>query len=194
MRSFRCIVLSVILAHSIACQKQAEVIPPVEVGEYSVIAAVLAEKHAASDTNKVILLDLTCPPPFPTPELDEPPLTSLYQGQASEAAIRDYIQKNSRRFRLAFESDLKPGAIPLHWTTEDTAWARFPDIEYLHRQYPESNGFFIASRVAFNPDQNEALVFMHFYCGPLCGSGALYRLLLDSDGWHVTARLDGYVS
>lgn len=57
--------------------------------------------------------------------------------------------------------------------------------EGFHRKYPKSSGFLTLSRVGFNADKTQALVYKGWSCGGLCGGGG-YTLLSKKNGvWSV---------
>ena len=53
--------------------------------------------------------------------------------------------------------------------------------EEFYRRYPESRGFATFSRVGFNDDKTQALVYQAYSCGGLCGGGG-YVLLVKVNG------------
>lgn len=53
--------------------------------------------------------------------------------------------------------------------------------EEFYRRYPETRGFATFSRVGFNDDKTQALVYQAHSCGGLCGGGA-YVLLVKING------------
>ncbi|HEY0322992.1 MAG TPA: hypothetical protein VGC66_18700 [Pyrinomonadaceae bacterium] len=62
--------------------------------------------------------------------------------------------------------------------------------EAFHRKYPKSNGFLTLSRVGFNADKTQALVYKGWSCGGLCGGGA-YILLRKKNGVWVVGQSVG---
>jgi hypothetical protein len=53
--------------------------------------------------------------------------------------------------------------------------------EEFYRRYPETRGFVTFSRVGFNNDKTQALVYQAHSCGGLCGGGG-YVLLVKING------------
>jgi hypothetical protein len=57
--------------------------------------------------------------------------------------------------------------------------------EAFHRKHPKSSGILTLSRVGFNADKTQALVYKGWSCGGLCGGGG-YTLLTKKKGvWVV---------
>jgi hypothetical protein len=59
--------------------------------------------------------------------------------------------------------------------------------------YPEANALLHLSRVGFNSQKDQALVFISYYAGPLAGSGNLILLEEDS-GWAIVRNLIVWIS
>jgi hypothetical protein len=78
-----------------------------------------------------------------------------------------YVLLDKKQLDDLFHADLEKG-----W---DSYW----------KQYQHATGLLTFSRVAFNAKGDEALLNASEVCGPLCGSGYLFRLKKDKDGWKV---------
>jgi hypothetical protein len=65
------------------------------------------------------------------------------------------------------------------------SWRRF------RAQLPHSPGLLTLSRIGFDDDHSEALVYMTYACGNVCGEGLFVRLTRSEKGWKVagSARL-----
>ncbi|HEX8748752.1 MAG TPA: hypothetical protein VF717_16385 [Pyrinomonadaceae bacterium] len=58
--------------------------------------------------------------------------------------------------------------------------------EAFHKKYPKSSGFLVFSRVGFNSDKTQAVVYKGWSCGGLCGGGG-YLLMTKKNGvWRVS--------
>jgi hypothetical protein len=64
-----------------------------------------------------------------------------------------------------------------------------PSLQHLwesfYRRYPGAPGLIGASRVGFNSDATEAVVYIELRCGGLCGSGYIAHLHKSVWGWKV---------
>ncbi|MEZ5425030.1 MAG: hypothetical protein R2747_02090 [Pyrinomonadaceae bacterium] len=67
-------------------------------------------------------------------------------------------------------------------------WGEFLKI------YPKAGGIISFSRIGFNPDRTQALVYVAKRCGPLCGDGAMIFLLKKDGEWVVKKDLGIWVS
>lgn len=69
----------------------------------------------------------------------------------------------------------------------DTYWEAF------YAAYPDSPGLIRLSRVGFDPERQQALVFVSHVCGGRCGRG-VYLLLSDASGsWEVIGKSGEWV-
>jgi hypothetical protein len=59
----------------------------------------------------------------------------------------------------------------------------------FREKYPKAGGIVTFSRVGFNPDRTQALVYRGYQCGGLCGGGNYYLLRRKNGGWVI----DGHV-
>ncbi len=66
--------------------------------------------------------------------------------------------------------------------------------EEFYQKYPESGGFLSFSRVGFNPERSQALVYFEHWCGGLCGSGMYLLLEKGEGGWKVTKVHGSWIS
>jgi hypothetical protein len=55
--------------------------------------------------------------------------------------------------------------------------------EAFHKKYPKASGIMTVSRVGFNADKTQALVYTGWSCGGLCGGGGYTLLTKKSGGW-----------
>ena len=70
----------------------------------------------------------------------------------------------------------------------DMGWTRF------YKKYPDSSGLIFLSKVGFNPDRTQAMLYAGRQCGGLCGSGS-YLLLNKRNGkWVVEKDMGLWVS
>jgi hypothetical protein len=58
-------------------------------------------------------------------------------------------------------------------------------INEMSRRYPDTSGLTELSRVGFNWDRTEALVYIYHYCGSICGYIYLVRLEKHGGIWQV---------
>lgn len=66
--------------------------------------------------------------------------------------------------------------------------------ETFHRKYPDAAGFFMLSKVGFNPEMNQAIVYRAFACGDTCGHGSYLFLIKEGEVWTIKAQAGQWVS
>ena len=67
-------------------------------------------------------------------------------------------------------------------TTLREQWQQF------YEKYPDSGGFYSFSRVGFNNEKTQALLFVGHFCGALCASGKWILLTKMEGKWVETTR------
>jgi len=67
-------------------------------------------------------------------------------------------------------------------------WERFAEA------FPGARGYVTLSRIAFDPELTQALVYTEDHCGMWCGEGTYVLLLLGPEGWRVVRKLTLWVS
>lgn len=67
-------------------------------------------------------------------------------------------------------------------------------LEYFKNEYPEARGILRLSYSAIDIDSQTAIVYVGFFCGPLCGGGSIYVLAKLKDGWRVVNEKNVWVS
>jgi hypothetical protein len=61
-------------------------------------------------------------------------------------------------------------------------------------KYPNASVVTRLSRVGFNPNKDQAMVYMDRFCGPRCGSGGYWFLVKDSPGWKVKTAFASWIA
>ena len=102
----------------------------------------------------------------------------------SQETIEDYRIKNNESHQLKDNFSLKVKHVlvqreELEQFLKEGRWEEF------YKKYPDSRGFISFSRVGFNREMNEALVYFEHWCGGLCGSGIYLQLKKEDEGWRV---------
>jgi len=66
--------------------------------------------------------------------------------------------------------------------------------QVFSQNYPASAGLITLSRVGFNPDKTQALVFVAHTCGLLCGEGNYFVLAKKDGEWKIVKGMVTWVS
>jgi hypothetical protein len=112
---------------------------------------------------------------------------------ASEDAFRDYRSKNQQ------PSILDPGFnLPVKYMfIEEAELKELNESEWegwRTGKYSGGRGILRLTKVGFNKDRTEALVYVEFICPLLCGGGGNVLLEKHSGAWRVKERFDVWKS
>jgi len=163
--------------------------------EYAVYSAVISNMFAGGkvtfDTQaKVKLLvitdhTITTLRAFPVENQDWKYLKERLP-EVSQKMFNDFAAKNKEVQKLKdnFEIELKRTLIKKDEIEEifkdrENGWERF------YKSFPDSGGFIGFSRVVFNVEKKQALVYMEHNCHDLCASGHFVLLKKGKEGWVV---------
>ncbi|HEX8138795.1 MAG TPA: hypothetical protein VF544_14605 [Pyrinomonadaceae bacterium] len=58
----------------------------------------------------------------------------------------------------------------------------------FYRKYPNASGFFTFSKVGFNPDMTQALVYRAFACNDTCGYSSYVLLVKEEGVWRIVGQ------
>jgi hypothetical protein len=150
--------------------------------EYEIYSSVIKQLYVQPNTRQVIIEERTFRYDFAV-ENDEPWREKNKKKGVSidESAADDYETKNSTKWLLNKNSFKLPMKISL--ITDDDLRSIFHgswgDLEWInyYRRFPESRGFVMLSRIGFNTERTQALVYVGSRCGPGCGD--IHFLLLE---------------
>ena len=147
--------------------------------EYEIYSAAIKQYYVRSDTKLLVIEDRTFRYDFSD---NEEPWKDKYKGLTIDrSAIEDYEARNVRpsllnktsfklqvKFNLISDLDLK--AI-FHGTWGELEWIAY------YRRFGDSSGFIMLSRIGFNTERTQALLYLGSRCGPGCGD--IHFLLLE---------------
>ena len=114
----------------------------------------------------------------------------------SEATIDDHVAKNKKNSRLKRRFNMK---LDYTFIKKNDLDRFFKDDlirgwEEFDQKFPNSGGFVGLSRVGFNSDKSQALVYVEHGCGIVCGSGNYILLRKGVAGWEVVGKHQPWIS
>jgi hypothetical protein len=92
------------------------------------------------------------------------------------------IPLDNPKYQLVSQSDL------------DLLIDEYDHWEKFYQKYPNEGYYYFFSRIGFNSELNQALVYMGYRCGFECGSGEIYFLVRDENKWVVAGSCEVWVS
>ena len=150
--------------------------------EYEIYSSIIKQFYVEPKTKQVIIEERTFRYDFGVAN-DEPwREKSKKKGESiDESAADDYETKNGSKWLLNKNSFKLP--VKMSLITDNDLKAIFHgswgDLEWInyYRRFPESRGFVMLSRVGFNTERTQALMYVGSRCGPHCGD--IHFLLLE---------------
>lgn len=148
--------------------------------EYEIYSSVVKQIYVQPETKLLMIEERTFRYDFGS-ENDEPWRDKRKGLSIDESAAEDYETKNSRQWllnKVLFKLPVKTNLI----TDLDLKaifhgnWGELEWISY-YRRFAESSGFVMLSRIGFNTQHTQALLYVGSRCGPRCGD--IHFLLLE---------------
>ena len=102
-----------------------------------------------------------------------------------ESTWKDFFERCSENTRIRDEYDTQ------------LVFAEYSEINRIDADYhdrAEGRSYIRLSRVGFNPEMDQAIIYADQYCGNLCGQGFLILFKLEADGWKPTDMIMVWVS
>ncbi len=159
---------------------QADVSPD----EYAVYNAVIGDMFAGP-MKLLIIYDHTVTYPFRDVGGSDAAANAFFPAIAQQTAD-DFAVKNKQASLLKRSFNLNVDYIL--WNSED------PKRAALEKGDGEVHGLVSLSRVGFNRDHNQAVVYMSYVCGGLCGHGFVLLLSKSGDQWQVVNKRRLWIS
>jgi hypothetical protein len=195
-----CLLLSLIAllvgSHNLASPAVQTIAQPApEREEYVVYAALLKEMFIGKETKQLVIERYTAVNDSSNSEPD----TFIEQlSPLMKETTSDYKEKNKQSVELSDRFELK---VKLNFLSRDELKRIFEkrDEKYdgwkaFRQKYPGAGEIITLSRVGFNPDKSQALIFVGYQCDWLCGEGN-YILLTKRDGeWKIEKKSMTWIS
>lgn len=118
--------------------------------------------------------------------------------QKVKQAIEDYKAKNEVPERLKPIFNIRAKYLLLGRTEYRRFFAGAENLikqwERYYKKYPNAPGYLSVSRVGFNREMTEALVYIELHCGSLCADGRFKMLGKEKEGWRIKQEIQFYAS
>ena len=131
------------------------------------------------------------------------PLGKIRQ-KIAKSTLEDYGRKNKSAMALENKFSSRIPVVLISAAERDKIFnirgagahksANFEGMKELQRLYPKSQGFMNISRIGFNQDNAQALVYIGNICGGLCGSGQFFLLAKEEGRWKIKLSSTAWVS
>jgi len=153
---------------------------PVSDEEYEIYATAITQKYVQAKTKTLVIEERTFRYDFAI-DNDEPWRDKPKGLTIDPSAVDDYETRNSQKWLLnkaSFKLPVKFNLITdldlraiFHGNWGELEWTAF------YRKYPDSDGFVMLSRIGFNTQHTQALLYLGSRCGPGCSD--LHFLFLE---------------
>jgi hypothetical protein len=148
--------------------------------EYEIYSSVIKQMYVQPETKLLMIEERTFRYDFAI-ENDEPWRDKRKGLTIDQSAVEDYETRNGRQWLLNKASFKLPVKINLITDLDLKAifhgnWGELEWINY-YRRFPDSSGFVMLSRIGFNTERTQALLYVGSRCGPHCGD--IHFLLLE---------------
>jgi hypothetical protein len=167
-----------------------------DVEEHAVYSALLIPLYQGGHTDRVLIRDLTSIDGFNYKSRDNMLEEITRQLPLMQAETLDsFFDANEQSY--LFDKRLRlPGAsrfvdaqqIESYFSEGEGGWQAFD------RDYPHYGGFITLSKVGFNRDMNQALVYFSSVCGTTCGTGSLVFLVKEGNVWRIKGTAVNWIS
>lgn len=180
-------------AQTITAQKQRTKISK---EEYAVYSAVINKSFAGGkvtfDTQAKVKLLVIADRNITTLRTYRPESIDLKRlPELSEETFNDFVQKNEDiqklkdNFTIELQRTLiKKDEIERIFKDREKGWEKF------YKSFPDSGGYIGLSRVGFDKEKKQAIMYMEHYCRDLCATGHFLLLKKSKEGWEV---VNGYM-
>ena len=182
-------------------QGTAEPAPMLGGDDIAVYTLVFESLFQAGKRLPIVLADHTAigvPPGMLVLSPLQDPKSGQFLAKLSREARQDYQLKNKHPVALPSPCPFAPECtamdivrltgMVMNKEKNDKAWDKF------FQRYPNAPGIFVVSRIGFNPDHTEAILYVGKSCGTLCGDG-MYVWLVKRDGaWVVQGRTSIWIA
>jgi hypothetical protein len=156
--------------------------------EYEIYSAAIKQNYVQPDTKLLVVVDRTFRYDFAD---NEEPWKDKYKGLTIDrSTIDDYEARNVRPSLL----NKAPLKLPVKSSVISDLdlksifhgiWGELEWIAY-YRRFADSRGFIMLSRVGFNTEHTQALLYIGSRCGPGCGD--IHFLLLEKTNGTWTTK------
>ncbi len=167
--------------------------PDPEEEEYRVYSAVIQARYTRDDTKLVVIIDQT---DLPAEDLDQ-----RLEGDLKETfklksdLIENFKAQNQgpQALKNAFELSL-----PYQLVTKEEIRKLFQrqggGWQEFYEKYPDSQGHITLSRVGFNKQTTQALLYVGNQFGDLAGTGYYYLLSKQDGNWVIADEIMVWIS
>ena len=157
--------------------------------DYAVYTAALADP-SYRDGRSVVIRDRT----FKYPELKEESALNDFVAKTPgvlDDTVKDFELKNKKGHRLENLFKLKVATTLVNSQEMDEMFDRdfIAAWQTVEEKYPNSVGIISLSRIGFDREKTQAIVYIGRGCGPICGESRFFLLVKEAGHWSVRSSV-----
>jgi hypothetical protein len=164
--------------------------------EYAVYAALLKEMFVRKETKQLVVKKHTLVDDL---SVGDPALTAKF-ATLSQRTVDDFKSRNEQSYELNDQFNL---GVKINFISREELDKLFPSPpregapdgwETFNQRFPTAYAIITLSRVGFNEDRSQALIFVAFGCGWLCGEGNYVFLTKKDRAWKIEAKSGTWIA
>lgn len=167
-----------------------------ETEEYAVYDTLIEQMYIRDQVEQIVIKDQTSLSGFNNEELEGifqrvgRKLTTL-----QKTTFNDFRANNEQPHRLDGPFNLSVSYTLISKDEENDLLYQRPDRWFaFYKKYPKAQGVLTISRVGFNPEMNQALVYVGSQSGPKTGAGYYVLLSRENGTWIIKERYTIWLS
>lgn len=169
-----------------------------DLDEYSVYTSLLQQEFIAKRTKEIVIRKQTDVENFSDDK--SPAYLTESLPSLEKQTFEDFGSRNKKfaelteKFNLKVKVNIVGEEIDRIFRKGRQRNSKVDGWEAFHKKYPTAGAIITLSRVGFNGDKTQALMFIAHGCSWLCGEGN-YVLLVKKDGnWKIEKKLMAWIS
>jgi hypothetical protein len=170
--------------------------------DVAVYSAVFADVFQATSGTQIMIVDHTSkgvPPGMWAVTSVQSADTAKFMAKLGADTRQDYQLKNKQSVPLPGPCRLTPqcgyynvvdltGIVGMDKGKMEKGWKEFK------KRYPTAPGIFVVSRIGFNRDHTEAVLYAAKACGNLCGDGQFIWIVRRDGSWVVAGQTTAWIA
>lgn len=175
-----------------ATSSESDIIPNIEYEVYSsVISSIISSVFSHMSVDKIVIHQLTYNTTWCNTFDCFKKLTN-YSLKNDSMLGDDYTNKNAKAYKLDNKFSIPQTVILI--SDKELNELNAIDWSAFHEKYPNSSGVIQISRVGFNSNQTQAILYFDYHYDMLSGEGYLFLLTKDEGKWIVKEKVNLWVS
>jgi hypothetical protein len=171
--------------------------------EYAVYSALLNQKFIQAGMKVIVIQEQTETYTRNHRSKDEHATYVIEQlSPVLSSTFKDFLARNTEQSKLDSQFKLRISYVILSKAgIEESFKSATAGVDSLndawqgfYKKYPDSSGYVVLSRVGFDPEIRQAMIYVANYCGGLCAEGRYVLMRKDEDSWKIEKELLLWIS